>query len=182
LYWAVDFNVSPFCTLLCQKVDDELLVIEELVMERATTMDICEALNRRFRGQRLPIKVYGDATGNRMTTSGQSDWKQIERSLDRAIWSSVEILVGRSNPRVFDRVRWLNRMLHSADGKVRLKIDPSCKELIADLEKMQFRGATMELDKERDPRRSHSSDALGYLVWEEFREKATIGHKSQRLY
>jgi hypothetical protein len=49
---------------------------------------------------------------------------------------------------------------------VRLLIDPSCRELLADLEEVNWKvdahGNTYpELDK-RDPKRTHVSDALGY--------------------
>lgn len=53
-------------------------------------------------------------------------------------------------------------------GERRLFIDPRAKELIRDLEQVVWRADTSgnltgNLDK-RDPARTHSSDALGYLI------------------
>jgi hypothetical protein len=38
------------------------------------------------------------------------------------------------------------------------------------------------IDKARDPARTHISDALGYLVWELFGEKQTVGEMNKRLF
>ena len=37
------------------------------------------------------------------------------------------------------------------------------------------------IDKERDPKRTHLSDALGYLVWQEFHGKGGGMWRNQRL-
>jgi hypothetical protein len=61
--------------------------------------------------------------------------------------------------------------LQAADGRRRLLVDPRCRELIADLEQVAWKrdaagNALPEIAK-TDPRRTHISDALGYLVWRE---------------
>ena len=47
-----------------------------------------------------------------------------------------------------------------------LLVDPKCKELIMDFEEVCFKEQTTEIDKDRDRKRTHTSDALGYLVWQ----------------
>ena len=57
-------------------------------------------------------------------------------------------------------------------------VDPQCKELIKDFEQVCFKEDTMQIDKDRDRLRTHLSDALGYLVWQECREAAKIGPRN----
>ena len=51
-----------------------------------------------------------------------------------------------------------------ADGCV---VDPRCRELIKDFEQVIYKEDSQVIDKDRDPKRTHLSDALGYLVWQE---------------
>ncbi len=66
----------------------------------------------------------------------------------------------------------VNTMLHNQAGDRRLRIAPECKELIQDFERVHWKcdsnGNTIaDIDKS-DPLRSHASDALGYMVAQEF--------------
>jgi phage terminase large subunit len=82
---------------------------------------------------------------------------------------------------VKDRVQAMNAMLRSADGEAALYIDPRCKELIKDFEQVTYKPDSSVVDKERDSQRTHLSDALGYLVWQEFRVRAPFGPQSRGL-
>jgi hypothetical protein len=79
---------------------------------------------------------------------------------------------------VKDRVNCVNAMLRNQAGDRRLLIDPKCKQLILDFERVHWKSdahgnALADIDKS-DPARSHLSDALGYMIAYEFgmREKA----------
>ena len=89
--------------------------------------------------------------------------------------------VPRANPRVQDRVSLMNSLLKSAAGEARLYVDPSCAELIADFEQVQYREGTSTIDKDADGRRTHLSDALGYLVWQEFGDREKAGERTERI-
>ena len=41
---------------------------------------------------------------------------------------------------------------------------------------------TFQLDKDRDRQRTHLSDALGYLIWQECRPLPTVGERRGRLF
>jgi hypothetical protein len=71
-------------------------------------------------------------------------------------------------------------MLESADGEIKLQIDPNCKELIKDFEQVSYQANTTMIDKFSDPKRTHLSDALGYLLWQECRVQE-IGERGERL-
>ena len=69
-----------------------------------------------------------------------------------------------SNPGVKDRVAAVNSLLKSTSGEIRLFIDPKCKHLMKDLERVVWKPGTALLEKDKDPELTHISDALGYLV------------------
>jgi hypothetical protein len=75
----------------------------------------------------------------------------------------------------------VNARLMNAAGQRALVVDPKCKELIADFEQVVYKPGTTQLDKDSDPKRTHTSDALGYYLWQEFRPAAAIGEKRDRL-
>ena len=75
-----------------------------------------------------------------------------------------EFKIPKSNPAVRDRVTLMNSKLESAGGERRLAIHPRCKELIKDFEQVTYKENSLVIDKDRDPKRTHLSDALGYLA------------------
>lgn len=62
-----------------------------------------------------------------------------------------------------------------------LIIDPKCKELIKDFEQVSFKEDTNQIDKDRDRYRTHLSDALGYLLWQECKILPPAGERGGRL-
>jgi hypothetical protein len=75
----------------------------------------------------------------------------------------------------------VNAKLRTANGETHMKVSPKCKELIKDLEEVVFKNGTTIIDKERDPKRTHLSDALGYLVWQEGHSITRFGEQPRRL-
>nr|AEQ20621.1 phage terminase large subunit protein [uncultured bacterium CSLF43] len=179
LLWALDFNVNPMCSLIAQKIGDTIVVHDEVVLSRASTNDACEEFQRRFGYHAAGIEVYGDASGARMQTAGATDYEIITDFLRRNAYQHV-MKVPRSNPAVRDRVAMMNAAFENVCGQARLFVDPRCKELIKDFEQVGYQPNTTMIDKMSDPRRTHLSDALGYLVWQESREP--IGERGERLF
>jgi hypothetical protein len=68
----------------------------------------------------------------------------------------------KKHPAIADRVNAVNRMLKSADGSVRLRIDDSCKNFINSLEQTIYKAGTREIDKKASV--EHSADAAGYCI------------------
>ncbi len=166
LLWALDFNVNPMCSIVAQVIKGTVWVHDEIVLNRASTEDACREFTGRFAPHRGGMSIYGDASGQNMQTGGSTDYAIIASYLQvRGYWYAKR--VPKSNPGVRDRVSVMNAMLQSADGGVRLHVNPRCKELIKDLEQVVYLPDSAVIDKQRDPRRTHLSDALGYLVWQE---------------
>jgi hypothetical protein len=108
--------------------------------------------------------VYGDASGYHQQTTGKSDYQMIEDYFKAMSTLQPRISVHAANPAVRDRVNLVNATLKAASGDVRLTIDPKCTELIEDLVQVGYKADSNTIDKERDRRRTHLSDALGYLL------------------
>lgn len=181
LMWALDFNVSPMSSVLVQVRGERLAVIDEIVLDRATTEEACTEFDNRFGRHAGGVTVFGDASGRNMHTTGTSDYLTLQNCLYRSGMRNVKLRIPAKNPPVLSRVQRVNGLLTNATGEVSLEVDPRCKELIKDLEEVLFKADSGVVDKNRDMRRTHASDALGYLVWELFGEKLTAGERNSRL-
>lgn len=181
LLWALDFNVDPMSSLITQIVKGQIWVLGEIVIRHATTMQACEEFLKRFPDHKPGIVVYGDASGNKEQTTGFSDYQMVREHFAQFTTAPVRYKVPKANPSVRERINLTNSTLRSASGAIGLLVDPSCKELIKDFEQVSFRQDSYQIDKDRDRRRTHLSDALGYLLWQESRPQGSIGERSERL-
>ena len=178
IFWSLDFNINPMCSVIGQRDGDQVSVLAELVLEDSNTLEACQAFVKRagpwLSGPRLgpQLDVYGDATADRRETSAsRTDWQIVRDSLSN-LRARVTYHPTRTNPPVKDRVNCLNAMLRNQAGERRLLVDPSCTELIQDLERVHWKtdphgNVQAEIDKS-DVRRTHLSDALGYMIAKEF--------------
>ena len=169
LLWALDFNVNPLCSVLVQMDGDVVRVLNEIELPNATTEDACEQFSALYDKHGPNVRIYGDASGSNTHTTGSTDYELIRTFFRTRLKFIPEQRVPASNPLVRDRISIVNASLQSADGVVRLYLDPKCKGLIADFEELSYKDGSTVPDKEKDSRRSHLSDALGYLMWQECR-------------
>ena len=160
-----------------------LYVLDEIVVSNATIDAMCDRVAERLQlyldqyrahdaGSRLPVLLYGDATSNRTNThTAKSDYDLIKLNFRRRPDFQLKDNVPSVNPPVKDRVSSVNWMLKNAAGEVRLFVDLRCKELRKDFLQVTVKqdSERFELDKKKDSRRTHVSDALGYLIWSEHR-------------
>jgi hypothetical protein len=193
LIWSLDFNVNPMCSVIAQRTKDDVEVLAEIVIEDANTWMACERFWQHVQPYRhnygaLTIDIYGDASGHqRRTSATATDWNLIRQFFSQLRGQVVvHIQAGESNPGVRDRLNIVNSRLRSAAGETRLFIDPKCKELILDLERICWRAdafgqPTTELDKS-DRMRTHTSDALGYYLAQAFPTWSKIGERHERLF
>jgi len=181
LLWALDFNVDPMCSVVAQISGDRVAVLDEIVLKRASTYDACEEFASRVPRHEAGLVIYADATGARMQTSGTSDLEILRGFFRNGDYGGVDFRIPTVNPAVRDRVTLMNARLESASGDRRMRVDPRCRELIKDLEQVVFKENSQVIDKDRDPRRTHLSDALGYLVWQECRGGPKVGERGMPL-
>jgi len=181
LLWALDFNVDPMSSVVVQEVEGRIHVLDEIVLRRAGTRDACEEFARRYGGWKAGLVIYGDACAGRLQTSGTTD-REIVESLFAERGERPAYRIPKKNPPVRERVALMNAKLRNAAGEVGLLVDPRCKELILDFERVQWAEDSNEIDKAKDPRRTHLSDALGYLLWDRRQGGEAVGERDQRLY
>ena len=177
--WALDFNVDPMCSVVLQiSKQGEVRVLDEIVLRGATTRMACEAFEARYGVPKMGVVIYGDASGSAMQTTGLSDY-DIIREFFASKRGKVRLNVPLSNPPVRERVALVNSKLRNAKEEIQLYVHPRCKELIADFEQVAYVEDTTQIDKNRDRKRTHLSDALGYVICQENRQLA--GERGQRL-
>jgi len=90
------------------------------------------------------------------------------------------------NPELKDRINCLNAIIANARRERRLKVSPHCKQLIRDLEQVSWKNDANgnpigDLDRS-DRMRTHTSDALGYLIASEFPMRTPVGECSDPLF
>jgi phage terminase large subunit len=181
LLWSLDFNVDPMSSLIVQIGHRLISVLDEIVIRHGTTIQACEEFLKRFPRHDPGLIVYGDASGYREQTTGASDYQMIKEYLAIHTSTPVQYRVPRANPSVRERLNLMNSKLRSASGDVELVVNPKCKELIKDFEQVSYKEDSTQIDKDKDRQRTHLSDALGYLLWQEFRSGARIGERGGRL-
>lgn len=182
LLWALDFNVDPMSSLVAQIVGNKVLVLDEIVVRNGTTAEACEEFLKRYPEHRAGLQIYGDASGNQRQTTGASDYEMIREYFQAHSGMTLYYRVPKANPSVRERINLTNAKLRSATGEIGLLVDPKCKELIKDLEQVTYKADSNAIDKDRDRMRTHLSDALGYLLWQECRMLPRIGERQERLF
>jgi hypothetical protein len=181
LLWSVDFNVDPMSSVVAQRDGDDLYVLREVSLRRSGTKQMCDQVVQAYGRHRAGMVVYGDASGANRKTTGESDWAMVRQELAQGFGGRVSYRIPKRNPAVRDRISLVNARLRNAAGEERLFVHPDCKELIADFEQVEYRGNTSAVNKEKDADRTHLSDALGYLVWQEYGAKETAGERGERI-
>jgi len=180
LRWALDFNVDPMCSVVAQIRGEAVFVLDEIVLSRASTYQACEEFANRYPPHPAGLAIYTDATGAAQQTTGTSDLAILRQFFRDGAYGDVTFAAGRSNPPVRDRVGLVNAKLQAAEGRRNLMVADKCAELIRDFEQVSYKDGSQVIDKERDSRRTHLSDALGYLVWKEFQERRPM-ERGRRL-
>jgi len=182
LYWAMDFNVDPMSSVVVQLNGETVTVIDEITLSRATTWEACDEFLRRFPSCN-GLTVFGDASGNAMKTTGPRDADAISTFFRTRNIQRCQVELPSQNPAVRERIVLMNSTLRDAAGNRRLFIDARCKELIKDLEQVTILPGTMIIDKGQDSKRTHVSDALGYLLWQVVSndKRQPAGYNANRL-
>jgi len=193
--WAIDFNVDPMCAVVGQLIETTtylekrqrqrsayINILDEICLPDSNTFEACEQFLRHFEeivprkawNTSLPeLHIYGDPSGTQRQGGGRTNWQIVKDFVSRHADKFRPVFKIRSvAPAVKDRVNAVNGLLQNALGQHRLFIDASCQELVKDFERVSWKrdadgNPTGQLSKS-DPKRTHMTDALGYMVEREF--------------
>lgn len=140
----------------------------EIVEVETSTEQMTNILMMRYPG--FFYRIYGDASGNRGTTSnaGETDYNQIAATLGGA-GCMFTIDTDQANPHVKKRVENVCTQLKNALGEVHVTYNPqTCPNLDGDFKTVGWKTIALtgkgKLDNAGDINRTHASDAAGYAL------------------
>jgi phage terminase large subunit len=143
-FCGLDFNVHPLCGVFCHEASGKIYITGEIWQADSNTFNAAKEILQNYPTK--PLTVVADDSGAKRKTSAKNTDHEILRRVNLHV-------VKFRNPLVKDRYNNINRLL----SKGLLYIDPKCKKLIEDLEKLTYDNT--------DPMLSHITDALGYVCW-----------------
>lgn len=179
---CLDFNVAPGIAVVAQELRlpnsqiGTAILSEVWIENNSNTPAVCRKILTEWGSHQGRVEVFGDATGGARGTAkvAGSDWELAQQTFRRGDTSQqlagfgdrVSFFVKHANPSERARVNAVNSRLCSADGTVRLMVDPlSAKHVVRDLEGVRtLSGGSGEIDKKHDSKLTHLSDALGYYI------------------
>lgn len=159
LHIGMDFNTQNFSACVMLQNKDTLHVIDEIMLQNASTGDMCKEIQQRY-GRRM-IFVYPDASGSQRKTSANGLTDHI--ILHNA---GFKVRTPKTNPAVKDAIAAVNSRLRSTTGDIKLFIDPDCKNTLDSMNKFTYLEGSRVPDKKSGY--DHMFDALKYCVWQLF--------------
>ena len=179
LAFCFDFNVEPGVAVVCQEqtlpngLEGTGVIGEVHIPRNSNTPAVCRRLAADWRDHEGPIRIYGDASGGARGSARVmgADWDLVKQTLrEQMPKHQFAFRIPRANPPVRSRLSAMNSRCKSAAGDIRLMIDPDkAPHVLRDLEGVVLlKGGSGEIDKKKDEKLTHSSDALGYYVVEDF--------------
>jgi len=158
IHIVLDFNWNPATCLISQYIDNNLVIIKEYYLPESDTFllidEVCKYL-LNYKQQR--IFIHGDASGNQRTAnSQQTNWQIVWNSLRKYELNATRAYPN-ANPSIIDSVNSVNTLFNCD----RLFVNPLCRELIKDLEGLQWKKDQIY---KSDIKRSHEGDILRYLA------------------
>jgi len=152
---GLDFNIDPMSCCLSFLHNDQLIIFDEISIYGSNTDELCREIHSRYPDHR--ITVYPDPSCRQRKTSagGRTDLSILQNA-------GFTVKARTSHTPVRDRVNAVNSALRSADGTVRVRVAPRCKNVLKSLQKQIYKPGTSIPDNNENL--SHMSDAVGYLV------------------
>lgn len=187
LIFCFDFNKAPGVCAVCQEVPSALIkphipdlkfkdvvtcVIGEVwIPTDSNTELVCGKLLSDWHAHEGDVLCYGDPAGGHGGSSvvKGNDWDLIRGKL-RPRWGHLKVRVSKAPPAIITRVNAVNSRLKAINGHVGALIDAvHAKHLAHDLDAVAVKeGTSDKLEKEKDSKLTHISDAWGYYIEKKF--------------
>jgi hypothetical protein len=154
LYFFTDYNIANYCGIYTFFRDGIVYAIGEEHLNYEGTRKMAENIYAKYAKDRFVI-VCGDSAGNnkRDVAADKTNYEIFKEVLGEHCTKKV------TNPPVLQRIIAANSNFYHK----RLVIDPSCKNLIKDLELLAWKEDGKDIEKTIDL--SHASDAFSYSTW-----------------
>jgi len=158
-------------SLVGQRERSLFRVFDEFHLEEGNISEMCDLFKRNYPYHMAELWVYGDATGKSRTAQTNRSSYQIILNEMKDYPAPLRMNVPDSNPSVPDRINSVNVALRGPGAEINLEIDPTCIELIDDMDQVigDGRQGIKKTFNKKDPyyKRTHTSDALGYWIFAE---------------
>lgn len=167
-----NFNPAPMIWMVGQVDWDKKTLhwFDELCEKEISSANMARRLGAKYGDYYL--RLYGDASGERGTTSnaGETDFIQIGNELsDMGVSFSID--TDQMNPRQKDRVENTNRLLCNANNEISMTYNPdTCPHLARDFQKVVWKHG--KLSGNGDEQLTHAGDGCGYACWKIFPPQA----------
>jgi len=157
-----DFNIDPMSAAIMQpQPNGEIWIVDEIVLFGSNTQEAADRLAEKYFRNLKQITIYPDPAGQqRSHARGESDLDILRES------GFTRLKYRRRAPRVADRINAVNRILKSADGTIRMRVDSNCKHTINAFEQVIYKPGSREVDKTMNI--EHIADGIGYAIDIEF--------------
>ena len=184
IYLTCDFNVDPMCWGLAHivKINGErhYHFFDEIVRENTNLIASATQFAEKYRNHKAGIIITGDANSGKARNDmspqeNQNRWGLLRQVLSDEGVTNFTVEANRSNPKIKPRLERFNWLVCSTEGNRRVKVSPSCKQIIHICKKAEYIPATSEMyepsrsDIDRDPNlkflRDDMLDAISYLTW-----------------
>lgn len=166
IFFTLDFNVQPMCSLIIQQDGEVDHVIDEIVIKtNGTTERICDELLQKYGRHAAGITITGDPAGvarNVQSTVGGFNNFAIMRSRLGHMPGFYDGHPTGIVP-IINSLNLANGRFMNSKGEARIFIDPKCKTLIKDLERVKRNPKDGTIDKS-DENLTHSSDGFRYYL------------------
>ena len=191
LWIALDNNRDPLVAALLQERGERLHQFDEVMLQPGGWAELAERIAVKLKGE-TPAGIFlaGDAVLRGQVVDEQTDWGgyiDVEQQLRRVLPHSVrvQLRVPKGNPLVILRVQAMNAAICDAAGRRRYTCHPRCEETRADWKFMQqdtdgqlIKPGRTTKGRKVSPKRSHLSDAVGYLEHVRNPPKRFVRHRT----
>jgi len=155
IFIGMDFNISPFSSVVAYKTDKGYVVFDEIVIYGSNTDEMVEEIKNRYPGKKIVIFPDPASRQRKTSAAGRTDLSILQNA-------GFNCKLRSAHPRIRDRINAVNSALKSTDNHQKLWITPNCKHLIKSLSRMVYKEGTSIPDDSDNL--SHSADALGYMI------------------
>lgn len=143
-------------------------VFDQVYEQGSHVETMCRSLKSKLESLAVSSKIPYETLIKTVTFAGDYSGRSHKAEATSTAWEQIETAFPGAQfeyfyqPPVSDRIALLNAFLENAEGKVRLRINQRCAELLKDLHRVT---RTQLFQQKKDGDRTHASDALGYGIW-----------------
>ena len=168
LHISWDDNVNPYLPAGVFQIEGkEVRMIDEILGESPnnTIKAVCREIIRKYPNHDTGMFIYGDATAQKEDTKLEKGYNFYRLVLDNLKQYRPQLRVLTSNPSVMMRGNWINSILETELGGIKITIGENCKTTINDFVMIkEAADGTKSKEMETDPKTKVRYQKVGHLT------------------